>query len=84
MLNIYIDTDNSFYNKARYVFENFCRVCEITPNFVKEDSEIDVYFGNKSIQSKMKIYHHSGVSRFFSERERIINGLTSAGNNFPR
>ncbi len=67
-LNILLDVEEDFYNKAEYVFRTYCKILQIIPTFYygKTRKKVDVYYGNKVDTSyPVTIKYNIGTSDFF-------------------
>jgi hypothetical protein len=67
-LNILLDIDKNFYNKAEYVFRSYCTILQIIPVFYYGSTrkKIDIYYGSKVNTSyPVTIKYKEGTSDFF-------------------
>jgi len=72
-INIYINVDNSFEKKAKYVFSNMFKIIGVKPQFftrITKDT-IHIYYGKKTKDEyPIHIYHDPSVSNFFTENQQ--------------
>jgi len=71
-LNILLNIDEKFENKAKYVFRTFGKIIGFSPTFYNNftTAEIHLYYGIKSDHKyPIQIFHYPAVAEFFQRKE---------------
>lgn len=67
-INILIDVEKEFVNKAEYVFRTYCYILQLKPKFVYGETRkpIDIYYGSKvNTHYPLTIKYNQGTNDFF-------------------
>ena len=70
-INILLKVDDTFKNKAKYVFETLCGFMSIQPVFIDDSIEKDIhlYYGEKQDNNALvSIYHNPEVAVFYTQK----------------
>ncbi len=71
-VNILLDIEEAFYNKAEYVFRSYCTILQIIPTFYYGSTrkQVDIYYGSKVSKSyPVSIKYNQGTSDFFLDNK---------------
>jgi len=71
-LNILLNIDDRFENKAKYIFRTFGKILGFSPTFYNRftTAEIHLYYGIKSDNKyPIQIFHYPAVAEFFLRKE---------------
>jgi len=67
-INILIDVEKEFINKAKYVFSTYCYILQLEPIFFYEKTRknVDIYYGSKlNTNYPLTIKYNRGTNDFF-------------------
>ncbi|MBI9032624.1 polysaccharide deacetylase family protein [bacterium] len=67
-INILIDVEKEFVNKAEYVFRTYCHILGLIPIFFHEETRkhVDIYYGSKlNTNYPLTIKYNKGTNDFF-------------------
>lgn len=72
-VNIFLDIDESYTAKTKYVFHTFCSIIGLKAKFFRglTSEDIQIYYGKKTKDVyPIKIYHDITAPEFFSKKEK--------------
>lgn len=72
-VNIYLDINESYTSKTKYVFTTLCTIIGLKAKFFRgmTSEDIQIYYGKKTRDVfPVKIYHDIGAPEFFSKTEK--------------
>jgi len=72
LINIYINVDETFEKKAKYVFSTFCKIIGLKPQFFMKITKepIHIYYGTRiRDEYPIHIYHDETAIEFFQSKK---------------